>query len=66
MSYAGAILFSSCDGKRTIAEMLANPAFASQTAVAREEFGRSFFERMWKLGHLWMLTAPHMEFSPIT
>jgi SAM-dependent methyltransferase len=56
MSYAEAMLFSSCDGKRTIAQILEHPMLASY--AAREEFGRAFFERMWKLGHLWMLTAP--------
>jgi SAM-dependent methyltransferase len=58
MTHAEAILFVSSDGKRPIAQMLEHPAFASPAATAREEFARSFFERMWKLGHLWMLTAP--------
>jgi hypothetical protein len=56
MNYAEVILFSSCDGHRTIAQTLEHPAFASHTGAARKEFARSFFERMWKLGHLWMLT----------
>jgi SAM-dependent methyltransferase len=58
LSYAEVILFSNCDGKRTVAEILRHPTLTSHPAATREEFGRSFFERMWKLGHLWMLTSP--------
>jgi SAM-dependent methyltransferase len=59
MDRSSAVLFSSCDGRRTIAQMLNQPALATYSSKAREEFARSFFERMWKLGHLWMLTTPH-------
>jgi SAM-dependent methyltransferase len=57
MDRSEAFLFSACDGRRTISQILDRAEFAGCSITAREEFGRSFFERMWKLGHLWMLTA---------
>ena len=51
-------LFSSCIGRRKISEILENWQFVIQPTAVRYEFGPSFFERMWKLGHLWILAVP--------
>ena len=58
MDYAESLLFSSCDGRRTISQIIESSTLPAQSIAVREEFGRLFFERMWKLGHLWMLAVP--------
>jgi SAM-dependent methyltransferase len=54
-----AALFASCNGKRTISHVVYRSTLQVPPTITREAYSRSFFERMWKLGHLWMLRAPH-------
>jgi hypothetical protein len=53
-----AVLFSNGNGRQTILEIFnRTPSFTTYSTKAREELTRLFFERMWQLGHLRMLTT---------
>jgi SAM-dependent methyltransferase len=54
-----AALFANCNGKQPISHVIERSALQVSPTITREAYGRSFFERMWKLGHLWMLRVPH-------
>jgi SAM-dependent methyltransferase len=54
-----AALLSNCNGKQPISHIVDNSTLQVPPTVTREEYSRSFFERMWKLGHLWMLRVPY-------
>jgi hypothetical protein len=45
------------DGERTIAEIIEVPALADIPTGERDEFGRRYFEHLWKLGHV-MIELP--------
>lgn len=53
-----AALLSNCDGKQPISYIVTHSKLHIPPTLAPEAYGRSFFERMWKLGHLWMLRMP--------
>lgn len=54
-----AALLSNCDGKRPISHIVEHSTLQIPPTLTREEYTRLFFERMWKLGHLWILRVPH-------
>lgn len=45
------------DGKRTIGEIIDVPALEEISTYERDEFGRRYFEHLWKLGHI-MVALP--------
>jgi hypothetical protein len=51
--------FANCNGKQQISHIINRSTLHIPSAVTPDAYSRSFFERMWKLGHLWMLRAPH-------
>lgn len=46
------------DGRRTIGEILGVPALADIPREERDEFGRRYFEHLWKLGHVMIGLPP--------
>ena len=51
-----ASLFNSCDGFRTISEVIADVSGSWEETP--REFAKNFFESMWRLDYLWFRTAP--------
>jgi hypothetical protein len=49
-------LFEACDGRKSMAELLARTAFESRSN--KEDFGRAFMAHLWKLGHLMVSRRP--------
>ena len=45
------------NGERTIAEIISAPALSELPSEQRNEFGRRYFEHLWKLGHM-MIAMP--------
>jgi SAM-dependent methyltransferase len=53
-----AILFTQCQGTRTIAQLIEDPVIASQPPGVRHESVRIFIDQMWRSGHLLILKTP--------
>ena len=46
------------DGRRTIGEIIGAPALGDIPSEERHEFGRRYFEHLWKLGHVMIGLSP--------
>ena len=46
------------DGRRTISEIIGAPALGNIPSEERHEFGRRYFEHLWKLGHVMIGLSP--------
>ncbi len=57
-----ASLFNSCDGFRTISEVIADASVGWEETP--REFAKNFFESMWRLDYLWFRTSPSPVETP--
>jgi SAM-dependent methyltransferase len=52
LSPAEAVLLGEANGRRTAADILRHKALGSMPMEERRNFARQFYERMWRLGHM--------------
>jgi SAM-dependent methyltransferase len=53
-----AVLFAEANGRRTAADILRHKALGSLPIEKRKEFARAFYERMWRMGHMFFSLVP--------
>ena len=53
-------IVDSVNGERTIAEIVSRPELVAASRQQLEEFVRSFFEHLWKLGHMMVSLPPEI------
>jgi SAM-dependent methyltransferase len=58
LSPAESALFVAANGRRTVSQLIDHKALAGMAPAARKGLVRTFFERMWKHGHMFFSAVP--------
>jgi SAM-dependent methyltransferase len=61
---AEAALFAEANGRRSVADLLRHPALSKTAKNERIILARSFYARMWRLGHMFFSASPIRAVSP--